>query len=344
MREAIFYEVLNDNVIKCNICQRHCLISEGLRGYCSTRLNRCGKLFTLSYGMVSTLSVAPIEKKPLFHFYPGSRWFSLGTFGCNFLCPGCQNWEIAHIKIPECKSEKSSRFIKYVSPKEAIRMAKKEDCIGLSFTYNEPTIWFEYTLDCSKLAKKEGLLTNYVTNGFITKDALDEIGEYLDSFRVDVKGFSKKSYSMIAHIEGFDGIMEVTKRAKHKWDMHIEIITNIIPTFNDDEYQLKGIANWINDELGADTPWHLTRFVPNFKLSHIDYTPIETLEKAREIGFDSGLLYVYLGNVPGHKGENTYCPYCNKLLVERDSYSILRYNIIDGKCPVCKKLITGRWK
>jgi pyruvate formate lyase activating enzyme len=223
-------------------------------------------------------------------------------------------------------------------------MAKKEDCIGLSFTYNEPTIWFEYTLDCSKLAKKEGLLTNYVTNGFITKDALDEIGEYLDSFRVDVKGFSKKSYSMIAHIEGFDGIMEVTKRAKHKWDMHIEIITNIIPTFNDDEYQLKGIANWINDELGADTPWHLTRFVPNFKLSHIDYTPIETLEKAREIGFDSGLLYVYLGNVSGHKGENTYCPYCNKLLVERDSYSILRYNIIDGKCPVCKKSITGRWK
>lgn len=343
MKEAILYEKLAAKQVRCNICQRRCLIAEGGCGFCSTRLNQDGKLYTLAYGMVTTTAVAPIEKKPLFHFYPGSKWLSFGTLGCNFRCPGCQNWEIAHAKIPISGEEKSKDKTEYISSKKAVLTAKDQRCKGLSFTYNEPTVWFEYTLDCSKLAKENDLLTNYVTNGFITKEALDEIGPYLDAFRVDLKGFSRKFYREIASLTDFRGILEVTKRAKYKWKMHIEIVTNIIPTFSDDEIQLKGIATWIVNELGPDTPWHVTRFVPHLKLSHLGSTPIATLEKARQIGLDCGLHYVYLGNVPGHPAENTYCHHCHKLLIEREDFVIKQLNMVEGKCPECNEPIPGRW-
>lgn len=342
MKEAILYDKLEDKQVRCNICQRRCLTAEGNRGFCYTRLNQDGKFYTLTYGMVSTVAVAPIEKKPLFHFYPGSWWLSFGTLGCNFRCPGCQNWEIAHAKISIDK-EKSKRETEYISPKEAVLMAKKQNCKGLSFTYNEPTVWFEYTLDCSKLAKENDLLTNYVTNGFITQEALDEIGPYLDTFRVDLKGFSQEFYRKIANLSDSRGILEVTKRAKYKWKMHVEIVTNIIPTFSDDETQLRSIANWIVNELGPDTPWHVTQFVPHLKLSHLDYTPVATLERARQIGLDCGLHYVYLGNVPGHPAENTYCHHCQKLLIERDDFIVRKFNIVEGRCHECKELIPGRW-
>lgn len=257
------------------------MIPEGDSGFCRTRLNKGGKLYTLDYGMVSTLAVAPIEKKPFFHFYPGSRWLSLGTLGCNFRCPGCQNWEIAHARVCKSGEKKTGRAAEYLSAQEMILMAKDRGCKGLSFTYNEPTVWFEYTLDCSKLAKEHDLLTNYVTNGFITSEALDEIGPYLDAFRVDVKGFSEKFYREFLGLSDFRGILEATKRARFKWKMHVEIITNIIPGFSDDESRLRGIAEWIANELGPATPWHVTRFVPHLKLSHIPYTPIDTLERAR---------------------------------------------------------------
>ena len=344
MKEAAHYTVLKGNEVVCAVCQRRCVIPEGERGFCSTRLNHNGKLYSLSYDEVSSLAVAPIEKKPLFHFYPGSRWLSFGTLGCNFKCPGCQNWDIAHAQPPERKTENSISGTRYISPQEAVRIAKEEGCIGLSYTYNEPTVWFEYTLDCSKLAKENDLLTNYVTNGFITKNALDEIGSCLDAFRVDIKGFSKKLYKDIAQIDDFRGILEVTKRAKYKWNMHVEIVTNIIPTFNDDENQLTEIAAWIRDELGHETPWHVTRFVPHLNLSHISYTPVAVLEKARKIGLDCGLSYVYIGNVPNHQAENTYCPRCRKLLIERNDFFIKQFNIVDGRCPGCKEPIPGRWK
>lgn len=341
MKEALLYEKLKDRKIRCNICQRRCLIKNGERGFCYTRLNQDGKLYSLAYGRVSTIAIAPIEKKPLFHFYPGSRWLSLGSLGCNFRCPGCQNWEIAHAKI-SIEEEKGVRTTEYLSCEDAIRIAKEERCIGLSFTYNEPTVNFEYTLDCSKLAKKNKLLTNYVTNGFITKEALDEIGPFLDAFRVDIKGFSEKFYKKIANIADFRGILDVTKYAKYKWKMHVEIVTNIIPGFSDDDMQLRGIASWIKDELGSDTPWHVTQFVPHLKLSHLSFTSVATLERARRIGFDSGLHYVYLGNIPGHPAENTYCHNCHKLLIEREDFVIRQFNIVEGKCPGCKEPILGK--
>ncbi len=339
LKESYLYETLSENQVKCNICQRRCLIKENERGWCKTRLNQAGKLYTLIYSKVSSIAISPIEKKPLFHFYPGSNWLSLGTLGCNFRCPGCQNWEIAHSNLNSDKN----RF-QLITPEESIRLAKEYNCKGISWTYNEPTIWFEYTLDSAKLAKKNSLLTNYVTNGYITPEALDLIAPYLDSFRVDLKGFSSNFYEKICHIKNFTGILDVTKRAKEKWGMHVEIITNLIPGYNDDEKQLHNITSWIAKELGEMTPWHLTRFMPYLELKSLNPTPVATLEKAREIGFSAGLKYVYLGNVPGHKGENTYCHNCKKLLIERYGIITLDNKIKEGKCPYCGTRIPGRFE
>jgi len=300
MQEAILYDILSDGKVRCNICQRHCTISAGTTGYCWSRINQGGRLYTLIYAQVSSISINPIEKKPVFHFFPGSQWLSLGSFGCNFRCPGCQNWEIAHSSWNSSRGKEN-----LITPEELVHMAKKHGCLGISWTFNEPAIWLEYTLEGARLAKNQGLFTNYVTNGFITIEALDAIGPYLDVFRVDIKGFSPEAYQKIANVKDFHGILDVTKRAKHRWNMHVEVVSNIIPGINDKDEELSGIASWIREELGEDTPWHVTRFYPHLDLSHLSPTPISTLERGRKIGLDRGLFYVYLGNVPGHAGENT---------------------------------------
>jgi pyruvate formate lyase activating enzyme len=337
-REAVLYDRLPEKTVRCNVCQRRCLIKDGKLGYCYTRLNDGGKLHSLIYSKVSCCMVSPIEKKPLFHFYPGSQWLSLGTLGCNFRCPGCQNWDIAHARPNKGKMQTDS-----ITPEESIALAKEHNCKGISWTYNEPTIWFEYTLDGARLAKENGLLTNYVTNGFITKDALDLIGPYLDAFRVDIKGFSNDFYEKICHVDDFKGILKVTRRAKERWGMWVEIITNVVPGYNDDERQLRGIASWIKEDLGRETPWHVTQFVPHLELSHIPSTPVSTLERAREIGFDEGLQYVYLGNVWGHPAENTYCHKCKRVLLERKGFYISWNHIKDGTCPFCGAVIAGKF-
>jgi pyruvate formate lyase activating enzyme len=338
LKEAILYNHSPDKSVQCNICQRRCLINDGKVGHCLTRLNDGGKLYSLIYSKVSCCMVSPIEKKPLFHFYPGSLWLSLGTLGCNFRCPGCQNWDIAHAKMDSNKYN-----VEYITPGESVDLAQKNNCKGISWTYNEPTIWFEYTLDGAKLAKENGLLTNYVTNGFITPETLDLIGPYLDAFRVDLKGFSDNFYKKICHVDNFRGILEVTRRAKENWGMWVEIVTNIIPGYSDDEKQLRGIASWIKKDLGKETPWHVTQFVPHLELSHIPATPVSTLVKAREIGLNEGLQYVYLGNIWGHPAENTHCHNCKKLLIERKGFYISQNYIKDSKCPFCGTMIPGKF-
>ncbi len=335
IKEAYLYEKQSGETVTCQTCQRRCVIPPGKTGWCRTRRNDGGKLYSLIYGEVSSLSINPIEKKPVFHFFPGSKWLSLGSVGCNFRCPGCQNWEISHWQAGPMATE-------YLSAEDSVAEAKSKGCLGLSWTFNEPTLWFEYTLDAAKCAKKLGLYTNYVTNGSMTKKAFEMIGPFLDVYRVDVKGFSDRTYSKIGHIPKFQGILNITEKAK-KDGLHVEVVTNIIPGVNDDESELRGIAAWIKDALGPETPWHVTRFYPYLGFAHLPPTPVAKLEDSRTIGKEAGLWYVYVGNVPGHRWENTYCHKCDALLIERYVFDIVDNKINDGKCPSCGAVIPGRF-
>jgi pyruvate formate lyase activating enzyme len=326
-KEALLYEKLSEGRVRCNICQHRCVINPGKMGVCRMRLNREGTLYSMNYAEVSSVAIDPIEKKPLFHFHPGSKVLSLGGWGCNFHCADCQNWEIACVDMPE-----NSRQI---SAEKAVELAKHNNCTGISWTYNEPTIWFEYTLDSARLAKQNGLYTVYVTNGYITPEALDEIGPYLDAWRVDIKGFNDSFYRRLAGLSHWRGILDVASRAREKWNMHIEVVTNIIPTMNDDEEQLGGIATWIRDNLGELTPWHLTRFYPMYNLTDLPATPVTTLEKAYAIGKRAGLKFVYLGNVPGHQYENTMCYSCGKLIIRRTGYHTDVLGLDGSSCQFC---------
>lgn len=295
------------------------------------RRNQDGILYLLNYADVSSVAADPIEKKPLFHFFPGTLAFSLGGWGCNFHCQHCQNWEISCVEEPKDETRVSRK----ISPEEAVKLTIQYHCDGIAWTYNEPAIWFEYTLDSAKLAKKEGLYTVYVTNGYLTEEALDVIGPYLDAWRVDVKGFSDDLYQKLAKVYRWRGILEIAKRAKEKWGMHVEVITNVIPTMNDDEEQLRNIARWIYAELGELTPWHITRFYPHHYLTHLPPTPIASLEKAYNIGKKAGLCFVYLGNVPGHDRENTVCYSCGNLNIRRFGYNAKLVGVDGSKCKFC---------
>ena len=323
----MLYETLPGGRVRCHVCQWRCLVNPGKLGVCRMRTNRDGKLFAMNYAEVSSMAPDHIEKKPLFHFFPGTYAFSLGTWGCNFHCKGCQNWEISCVDIP--------RDSRQLLPEREIELTRKYDCQGIAWTYNEPAIWFEYTLDSAKLAKNNSLYTVYVTNGYATSEALDAIGPWLDAWRVDIKGFTDGFYQQLAKIPHWQGILDVTRRAKEKWGMHVEVVTNIIPTMNDDEEQLSNIATWIRDNLGELTPWHVTRFHPLHEFTHLSATPVATLERAYEIGRKAGLKFVYLGNVPGHEYENTVCYSCGKMVVHRIGYDTEVVGLDGSRCKFC---------
>ena len=330
MREAMLYEKLADSAVRCNVCQWHCVIKPDKFGLCQVRQNVGGSLDILNYAEVSSVAADPIEKKPLFHFHPASMCFSVGGWGCNFHCRHCQNWDIS------CQTPwESKRGSKQLSPEDSIELAKRYDCEGISWTYNEPAIWLEYTLDAAKIAKAEGLYTVYVTNGYATPEALDTIGPYLDAWRVDVKGFSDAFYRQLAKISKWRGVLDVAERAQQKWGMHVEVVTNIIPTMNDDDEQLEGIAKWIHDRLGELTPWHVTRFHPQYNLQHLPPTPVETIERAYSIGQKAGLRFVYVGNVHGHSGESTTCYSCGRVVAQRTGYHTKLLGLDGSSCRFC---------
>ena len=325
---ARLYEKLPGSRVRCHICQWRCAIAPGKFGVCKMRQNVDGDLYVLNYAEASSVAVDPIGKKPLFHFFPASQVFSLGTWGCNFHCKHCQNWQISSV-------DSLGAYGQRIPPQAAIELTKRYHCGGIAWTYNEPGIWFEYTLDSAKLAKQNNLYTVYVTNGYLTPEALDTIGPFLDAWRVDVKGFSDSFYRELAKVSRWRGILEVAKRAKEKWGMHVEVVTNLIPTMNDDEEQLKGIATWIRDELSELTPWHVTRFYPHHKMSHLPPTPIASLERAFAIGNSVGLKFVYAGNVPGHHSESTICYSCGKLVVRRWGYDTEIIGLDGSRCKFC---------
>ena len=326
VREALLYERRPGSRVQCHVCQWRCVINPGKVGVCRVRQNRDGVLYTLNYGEVSSVAVDPIEKKPLFHFYPASEVFSVGGWGCNFHCVHCQNWEIACTDVPA-----GSR---YLSPEEQMRLAVNHQCEGVAWTYNEPSMWFEYTLDCAKLARQRGLYTVYVTNGFMTPEALDEIGPWLDCWRVDVKGFNSGVYSRLARIREWRGILDVAVRARRQWDMHVEVVTNVIPGWNDDEEQLQGIARWISGELGELTPWHVTRFFPTHQLRDVAATPLSVIRHAVDMGRAAGLRFVYSGNVGGLE-DDTVCYSCGRTVVRRSGYNATLVGLRGSVCAHC---------
>ena len=336
MKEALLYEKLEGGKVRCNVCRHRCIIPDDGVGFCRGRSNRDGVLYSILYGMVSSAHPNPIEMKPLYHFFPGSLCFSIGSFGCNFRCPGCQNWEISK-KSPY----EATGILQEISPERSIELTVLTGCTGISWTFNEPTIWFEYTLETAMRAKQNGLYTAYVTNGYITPQALALISPYLDAFRVDVKGFSSRTYREVAGVDALAGVLDSTVRARRMHGLHVECVTNITPGTNDDRRELAALARWIAEELGPDIPWHVTRFYPYFELGDVPPTPVCELEEVREIGLEAGLRYVYLGNVPGHPTVNTRCFQCNTVLIERSGCSIERNRLRNGRCPSCGAHIYG---
>ena len=338
LKEALLWEEFTGKGVRCQLCPRNCLIDDGHMGWCNTRLNKGGKLYAVTYGKVASLSVSSIEKKNMFNFFPGTSWLSLGSLGCNFQCHGCQSWELSHSDV-----KKDLVDIPYMPPEMIVKKALKNGCKGIAFTYNEPTMWFEYVLDVFKLAKEAGLSTCYVTNGFMSPAALEMIAPYLDGFCLDIKGAFMETYTRISDVSDINIIFSNGSDAKRRFAVHVEVVTNVIPGYNANEKEMREIASWVFAELGKDTPWHLTRFFPYGQLKDVESTPVDLLVNLRNMALKEGLLYVYLGNVPGHNAGNTYCQSCKKVIIKRTDDDEIDSRLKEGHCPYCNALIFGRF-
>lgn len=328
MREAMFYEKLENKGVRCRLCAFNCTIPEGKTGTCRVRKNIDGTLYSLNYDKVSIANPDTIEKKPLYHFAPGSYAFSIATPGCNWRCKYCQNWDLSQGEI-EGKS---------ISPEEIVRRAKDTGCQGISYTYSEPTIFYELTYDTAKIAHKEGLYNTYVTNGYMNPEPIREISPYIDAVTVDFKGSGEKEF-----LRKFSSVPspEPIYRGLEEWSkqkVHVEITDLLVPNIGDSMEKTRDLVKWVKENLGDETPIHFIKFFPHYLVLDLPQTPLETLEKAYKIAKREEMKYVYIGNVFGEKN-NTYCPGCGKLLINRLGMKTLEYQIMDGKCPYCNEKI-----
>ena len=333
MKEAMFYEKETSGRVRCGLCRFHCLINDGDRGIRAVRENRGGTLYSLVYGKICAEHVDPLQKKPLFHVMPGSSTYSIATVGCNFHCRHCQNYSIAQVdrNAPIRGAEQT--------PREIVQRAIDNDCRSISYTYTEPTIFYEFAYDTARLARELGLRNIFVTNGYISRDALATIAPFLDAANIDLKGFSEGFYRDVVQArlsEVLDSIIEYRRQG-----IWLELTTLIIPGLNDSDTELQGIASFIVANLGINTPWHVSQFYPTYKLTDRPRTPAATLRRARDIGRAAGLRYVYEGNLPGEGSENTFCPSCSSVLIKRHGYAIQTDRIINGSCPECGEKISG---
>ncbi len=329
MKEAYLYKKLPNRKVQCQNCAHYCAIEEGKRGICGVKENQNGKLYSLVYGKACALNVDPIEKKPFFHFLPGTQSLSIATVGCNFKCGSCQNYDIS--QMPQLTGKIVGEEI---SPEKIVQIAKERNLPSISYTYTEAAIFSEYALDTMKLARKEGLKNNWVSNGFWSKELFGLISPYLDAANIDLKSFSDEFYRKYCGGK-LEPVLNILKRLKNK-KIWVEVTTLVIPTLNDSEEIFKNIANFIKNELGSETPWHVSQFCGaiSWKLQDLADTPIETLKKAFNIGEKAGLKYVYTGNVPGIESEDTFCPKCKTKMINRIGYQISRYDK-NGKCAKC---------
>ena len=328
MKEASFYKLLDNNKVQCTLCPHFCTINDKERGKCHVRGNQNGKLLSLVYNKAIASSIDPIEKKPLFHFLPGSYSYSVATVGCNFKCQFCQNCEISQ--------PGTEIYGKELTPSQIVQNAIENECKSIAYTYTEPTIFYEYALDTAKEAKKQGIKNIFVTNGFINEEPLKEIAPYLDAANIDLKSFNDNTYKNI--IGGrLQPVLDSIK-LYHKLNIFLEITTLIVPNMNDSDKELKNIAEFIAS-IDKNIPWHVSRFHPMYQMQENIITPENTIKKAMEIGKDAGLKYIYAGNIPGNDYESTYCPKCNAKVIERIGYQIDKINIKDNKCLFCNEKI-----
>lgn len=333
MHEAILYQKKDDGKVQCFLCRHGCAVEQGRRGICGVRENRDGTLYTLVYGKLISTAVDPIEKKPIFHMKPGSRSFSIATVGCNFRCLFCQNADIS--QLPR---EQGRIFGQSTQPEDVVSMAQRAACHSISYTYTEPAIAFEFNLETARLAHAEGIRNVFVTNGYMSREALEMISPYLDAANVDLKAFTEEFYvkQCGAHLQG---VLESLRLMK-QMGVWIEITTLMIPGLNDSPQEAEQIARFIM-ELGPDVPWHISRFHPMYRLLDRPPTPLQTLQRAREIGLKAGLRYVYTGNVPGDEGEYTFCHGCGRMIVERFGFHVRDNKILEGRCSFCGTIVAG---
>ncbi len=336
LREAMLYEPLSENRVRCDLCGRRCIVPEGSVGFCRVRKNEGGRLYSLVYGKACSAQVDPITKKPLSHFHPGSLVMSIATVGCNFRCRFCDNWVISQ--------EREIRGYD-LPPERVVQAARDNGCQGISYTYTEPTIFFEYAYDTAQLAHREGIFNTFVTNGYMTPEAVQAMAPFLDAATVDFKGGGDPQfYRKFSAVPSVEPIYEALKEMKRQ-GIHVEITNLVIPKMGDSIEAVEALATWIRDNLGRDTPLHLLRFHPNYELTDIPSTPVGTLEEAWKRAHEAGLNYVYLGNIPGHRYEDTHCPNCNALLIKRFSFEILRWRLTqDLRCPECGQSIAIKGK
>lgn len=333
--EARYYEKLDHKKIRCKLCPRECVIDDHERGYCGVRENREGIYYSLVYARPCAMNPDPIEKKPLFHFLPGTRAFSIATAGCNVNCKFCQNWEISQVRPEEVRSI-------YMPPAKIAGTAADYGCRSIAYTYNEPTIFFEFMEDTAVAGRSKGLKSVVVTAGYINKDPLKRLCECVDAIKVDLKAFSEAYYKEYVNGElrpVLDSLITI-----HSLDIWSEIVYLVVPGLNDSDREFTALSKWIAENLGRDVPVHFTRFHPQYLLKNLPPTPVSVLERAKEIADAAGLHYVYIGNVPGHSGENTHCPVCGKLVIRRTGFIVQENNLSGGKCRFCNSEIAGHWK
>jgi pyruvate formate lyase activating enzyme len=332
--EAKFYQKLQDKKIKCKLCPRECTVGDRERGYCGVRENHGGTYYTLVHSRVCAAHIDPIEKKPLFHYLPGTLAFSLATAGCNVNCKFCQNWDISQVRPEQVPAD-------YAPPKLVAELAKQRDCPTIAYTYSEPVIFSEYLMDAADAGHEAGIRSVAVSNGYMQEEALKTAYGKMDAVKIDLKAFSESYYKDVVVAE-LKPVLDslVTLRKMNKWT---EIVYLVVPAMNDSDAEFRGLASWIKTNLGVDVPVHFTQFHPEYLLKNLPITPVPTLERAKAIADAEGLHYVYIGNVPGHPAQNTYCPKCRRMLVERIGLTATQMLIRKGSCPFCQQPIPGVW-
>jgi pyruvate formate lyase activating enzyme len=335
LEKAVLWGPAEGGQVRCGLCSFRCLIADGKLGHCCVRQNIGGTLYSLNYDKVCAANPDPIEKKPLFHFQPGTRSFSVATMGCNFRCDFCQNWQISQAALEDGRIDGQA-----ISPEQIVTAAVRSNCRSIAYTYTEPTVFMELCCDCGRLAKQKGLANVFVSNGYMTREAIDFAAEWLDGINVDLKGFSEDYYWRLCHAR-LQPVLDTIVHVAMQTDIWIEVTTLLVPGENDSQEELKKLADFLVNKAGPHVPWHISRFHPQYKYMDSRATPLESLQRAEQIGKEAGLHYVYLGNVPGSESESTFCHECGRMLIERAGYRIVSNRVKDSKCPGCGTAVAG---